>query len=97
MTYSGVFAPAAPVAAVIGAAADAGSKMLMPPPNIVHASDAVIDIVGAGAPGGFFKDVALTAFKKLISVGAGVQSAVESKASPGGAPNPVKNLIINKQ
>lgn len=55
MTYSGLFAPAAPVAAVIGAAADAGSKMLMPPPNIVHASDTVMDIVGLALLADFSK------------------------------------------
>ena len=62
--------PAAPVAVVIGGIADAGSKMLKPPPNIVHATDTVLDIAGASAPGGFFKDVSITALKKIISIGA---------------------------
>ena len=70
MTYSAVLAPAAPVAVVIGGIADAGSKMLKPPPNIVHATDTVLDIAGASAPGGFFKDVSITALKKIISIGA---------------------------
>ncbi|WP_200943986.1 RHS repeat-associated core domain-containing protein, partial [Acidovorax sp. Leaf191] len=90
MTYSGVLAPAAPVAAVIGAAADAGSKMLKPPPNIVHASDTVIDIAGAGAPGGFFKDVALTAIKKTISIGADATASSMPAASPSGSPKSCK-------
>ncbi|MFY3384223.1 hypothetical protein [Paracidovorax sp. MALMAid1276] len=66
MASSAVLAPAAPVAAVIGSAADAGAKMLKPPANIVHATDTVLDIAGAGAPGGFFKDAGLTALKKVI-------------------------------
>ncbi len=79
MTYIGVLAPAAPIAAGISALADAGSKMLKPVGNIVLVNDTVIDIVGSSAPGGFAKDVALTAYKKLISTASELGEAEKSK------------------
>jgi RHS repeat-associated protein len=67
MVYVPIIAAAAPVFAGIGAAADAGAKTLKPVSNMVLASDTVLDIAAAGAPGGFVKDVAVTSVKKLIS------------------------------
>jgi len=83
LPYYPPLAPAAPVFGAISAAADAGSKMLKPPPNIIHLNDAVLDIAAAHAPGGFVKDIGFTGLKKFMNI------AMET-------PPPVPNITNEK-
>lgn len=56
---------------VIAAAANAGSKILMPPPSLSLMSDAAIDILGDAIPSSGLaaigKDVALSFYKEMIA------------------------------
>ncbi|MEJ5128953.1 RHS repeat-associated core domain-containing protein, partial [Comamonas sp. MYb21] len=80
LAYFPPLAAAAPVAGAIGAAADAGSKILKPTPNIIHLNDAVLDIAGAHAPGGFIKDIGFIVLKKIMTTA--VEMAPSAVAGP---------------